>query len=121
MKRGDLRQAIAVLKTIGIPELAVPKPQEPPRAQEPDPAREAMSVLAEIEALLKRPLVASELERANRLALSIARRAPQGRISNLAMQLMSCLHEARGTDELPEKCWLILARMRTALEEMQQA
>lgn len=122
MKRGDLRQAVAVLKAVGIPELAVPRAhEEPARAAPEDPAAALLKTLDEVETLLLRPLVASQVDRANRLALSMARRAPQGKISNFAMQLMSCLHEARGQDHLPEKCAVILARLRAALEETQQA
>jgi hypothetical protein len=119
MRRGDLRQAVAVLKTLGIPELSPPRAvQEPAPRPSPDPAHALLDVLDEVEALLQPPLVASQLERANAAALAIARRAPQGPISNLAMQLMSCMHEARGANAVPEKCRLILARLRQALDEM---
>jgi hypothetical protein len=118
MKRGDLRQAIAVLKAVGIPELTVARPhEEPARGAVEDPMAALLKMLDEVEALLRPPLVAAQLEQANRLALSMARRAPQGRISNFAMQLMSCLHDARGEDTLPEKCSVLLARLRAALED----
>lgn len=117
MKRGDLRQAVAVLKAVGIPELAVNGQREPPSvaATTQDPARAALAALDEIEILLRPPLVQERLERANRLVLALARGSPQGHISNLAMQLMSCLYNAPGSDALPDACWLILARLRAAL------
>jgi hypothetical protein len=106
MKRGDLRQAVAVLKAVGIPELAVNGQRELPPA---------LAALEEIEILLRPPLVQAQLERANRLVLALARGSPQGHISNLAMQLMSCLHDAPESEALPDACWLILARLRAAL------
>lgn len=119
MRRGDLRQAIAVLKALGIPELAPARAQKPvPASQETSPSyKEMHAVLDEIETLLSPPLVLTQLERANRLALSIARKGPQGRVSNLAMQLMSCLHETRGAERLPDECRLKLVRLRALLDE----
>jgi hypothetical protein len=121
VRRGDLREAIAVLKAVGVPELSVPRARESdvarPSAQDVNAA--LVMQLDEIEALLKPPLVQTQVERANRIALAIARRGPQGRVSNIAMQLMSCLHEARDTDVLPQLCWALIARLRQALDEVQ--
>ena len=73
---------------------------------------------AEVEALLQPPLIPSQVERAKRAAVWIARHAPQGRVANLAMQLMSALHEPRASDdEAPGGFRLALARLGAALDE----
>lgn len=41
--------------------------------------------------MLKPPLIPSEVERAKRAAVSLARHTTDGRVANLAMQLMSAL------------------------------
>jgi hypothetical protein len=120
IKRADLRQAVAILKAVGIPELQ----GRPRQAEEPKPAEPAgnpLESLAEIEKLLRLPLAPSQVELANRLAVSIARSAPQGRVANLAMQLMSAVHEAasgKGADE--SRIGLALERLRAALQELEQ-
>ena len=119
MRRGELRQAIAVLKAVGIPELKLPR-EHGPQAAAPgadESARELLELLERMHSLLTPPLVAVQFEEASRLALALARKAQRGVVSNLAMQLMSCMHEARGEDELPENCRMVLARLRAALQE----
>jgi hypothetical protein len=118
VRRADLRQAIALLKAIGLPELAV----SPPPAVAGTPVLngngEALRArLAEVEDLLKPPLLPAQVERAKAGAVWIARHAPQGRVANLAMQLISALHESRGIDEIPGGFRMALARLRTLLEE----
>jgi hypothetical protein len=117
MKRADLRQAIAILKAVGVPELRVARPQEeaPASKTEPQPLAEQV---AELESLLRLPLIEPHVQKANGLAVAIARRARQGRVANLAMQLLSAVHETRAQSE-PEmrKVNLALARLRSALEE----
>ena len=49
--------------------------------------------------------------------MAIAREAPQGRISKLAMQLMSALHDARAAERVPDSVHLVLARLRAVLED----
>jgi hypothetical protein len=115
IKRADLRQAIAILKAVGIPELSARHKSEPPSN---DRLAGLRASLAEIEALLRLPLVPAQVECANRLIVVMARSAPDGRISNLAMRLMSTLHELRedktaGEGLIP----VILARLRAALED----
>jgi hypothetical protein len=120
MKRADLRQAVAILKTIGIQELAPHAPA--PAAAEPAPAErvDPLVQLREIERLLKVPLVAPQVSRANSLAVALARSAPQGRIANLAMQLVSAVHEARDEQtQDAERLTMALARLRDALEHEQ--
>lgn len=116
MKRADLRQAVAILKTIGLQDIAPPGPPAAPAA----PAAERLdprAALDEIERLLGAPLVAPQVKRANTLAVSLARSAPQGRIANLAMQLVSAVHEAQ-SEHAPdaERVKLALARLRDALD-----
>lgn len=118
IKRADLRQAIAILKAVGVAELA---PREEPRD---DPHREARDRAAgmrarvdEIEALLQLPLLPDRMKRANRLIVATAREAPDGRIANLAMRLMSVVHESKGREEMRGGVQAALARLRNALEE----
>jgi hypothetical protein len=121
IKRVDLRQAVAILKAVGIPELQVQRAAKEPKATAAKPALSLAQGLDEIESLLRVPLRPLEIERANKLVVSIARAAPQGHIANLAMQLMSALHEARGSERLPDGVPLLLARLRAALEEAESS
>jgi hypothetical protein len=116
MKRADLRQAVAILKTIGIQEFAGQTPA--PAAPEPAPERLDPRVqLDEIERLLKGPLVAPQVSRANSLAVALARSAPQGHIANLAMQLVSAVHEAQDEQtQDTDRLTMALARLRDALD-----
>lgn len=117
VKRADLRQAIALLKAIGLPELPPPPPPTH-KAPSDDGNGEALRArLAEIEGLLKAPLLPAQVDRAKAHAVWIARHAPQGRIANLAMQLMSALHESRGTEDIPGGFRMALARLRAAMDE----
>ena len=122
VKRADLRQAIALLHTIGVPELAAAPP--PAVAGKPvvNANGEALRArLAEVENLLQPPLLPAQVERAKAGAVWIARHAPQGRVANLAMQLMSALHESQGDDDVPGGFRMALARLRAAFEETAQA
>jgi len=105
MKRSDLRQAIAILRAIGVPGLV------PARAKEDQPARDSgrpdfLELYAQLEALARTP----EVEKANAVAVRMARQAPHGRIANYAMQVISAVNEERDVSEP-------LARLRAALEE----
>jgi hypothetical protein len=122
IKRSDLRQAIAILKAVGLPEIA--PPPAPPKAAEPAPGANLDAVrarLTEVEGLLIPPLLPAQIERAKAGAVWIARHAPNGRVANLAMQLMSALHETRGTEEIPGGFRMALARLRAALHECENA
>jgi hypothetical protein len=123
MRRTDLRQAIAILKTIGLPEVA-PRHPAPANAASTPPKPDAAAVqqqlvklLDEVDEMLKPPLIPAQVERAKSAALFIARRAPQGRVANLAMQLMSALHESPALADVPGSYRMALARLRAALEE----
>jgi hypothetical protein len=118
IKRADLRQAIAILKAVGIEELAPRrKPEEPPRADARDRAAELRSRVAQIEALLRAPLIPDQVERANRLIVTTARQAPDGRVANLAMRLMSIVQESKGAEEPPAGLRAALLRLRSAVDE----
>jgi hypothetical protein len=119
MKRADLRQAVAILKTIGIQEFAAQT--SPPAAPESATERlDPLVQLGEIERLLTVPLVAPQVSRANSLAVALARSAPQGRIANLAMQLVSAVHEAQNEQTQDAgRLTMALARLRDALEHEQ--
>jgi hypothetical protein len=119
IKRADLRQAIAVLKAVGIPELR-PRPAQ----QQPAPKADAPQLAAqliELESLLRPPLIEPQVNKANALAVAIARHARQGRVANLAMQLVSAVHEVRsqGAPET-QRVSLAIARLRAAVEESEQ-
>jgi hypothetical protein len=120
MRRGDLRQGIAILKAIGLREIAPQFAARPePAANTDDAQTERRALVArfeELEELLKPPLVGEQVEKAKRAAVFIARHAREGQVANLAMQLMSALHDARGNDDVPGGFRMALARLRAALE-----
>ena len=120
IKRIDLRQAIAILKAVGIEEL---KPRQPAAGPGPEMPRNEKLVaqVREVETLLEPPLLPGHLERAGHHMISIAREAPHGHVANLAMRLMSALLESRGADQLPPGVLAELARLRAAVEEVQRA
>lgn len=120
IKRLDLRQAIAILKAVGIEELQPRSQAAEPRPDEPK-AKKLLAQLAEVETLLEPPLLPGHVERAGQHMISIAREAPHGRVANLAMRLMSALLESRGADELPPSVLAELARLRAAVDEAQRA
>ena len=114
IRRVDLRQAIAILKAVGLKDAA-------PVPAAAAPARNSVDLLrarfAEIEKMLEEPLLPEQIERAKIAAVWIARHAVEGRIANLAMQLMSALHEPHAIDEVPGGFRMALARLRAALEK----
>ena len=125
IRRGDLRQAIAILKAIGLHEIA---PHLAPAASAPSPstAEPAVTVqtlferLAQIERDLAPPLLPPQVDNAKAAAVFIARRAPHGRVANLSMQLMSALHDVHGTQDVPGGFRMALARLRAALEAVEE-
>ena len=118
VRRAELRQAIARLKTAGLPELALPQPPAAPEKTGLDGSDEAVRArFAELEKLLTPPLLPEQVDRAKAGAVWIARHASQGRVANLAMQLMSALHETTGSEEIPGGFRMALARLRAALEQ----
>lgn len=124
VRRSDLRQAIAILKAVGIPEFA-PAPATAPKPGgngNGNGSAEALRArFAEVDRLLTPPLLPAQVDQAKAAAVWIARHAPHGRVANLAMQLMSSLHETRGTEEIPGGFRMALARLRAALEESAKA
>ena len=119
IRRDDLRQAIVILKEVGLPELgprlhASPKP---PKRDEAAVQQSLIVTLAEIEEIVKPPrLLPSQVQRAKDAALFIARNTPDGRAANLAMQLMSALDESREYEDVPGGYRMTLVRLRAALE-----
>jgi hypothetical protein len=116
IRRSDLRQAIAILKAVGIPEFA-PVPQAAPKPNGNGGVEALHARFAEVDRLLTPPLLPAQVEQAKAAAVWIARHAPHGRVANLAMQLMSALHESRGTEEIPGGYRMALARLRAALQD----
>jgi hypothetical protein len=126
IRRADLRQAIAILKTVGLPELAPHRPAQADMASALKPDAVAtqqglVNLLAEMEEILTPPVLPAQLERAKSAALFIARHTPHGRVANLAMQLMSALHESRGYEDVPGGYRMALARLRAAVLEQATA
>lgn len=121
MKRADLRQAIAILKATGLPGLhraPASSAAEPKATPSPPLAQQ----VAELESLLRVPLIEPQVEKASRLALAIARHAQQGRVANLAMQLLSAVYDANGQDEADgRRLSVALARLRAAVEALEQS
>jgi hypothetical protein len=122
IRRTDLRQGIAILKAVGIPELA-PAPAAPPKPGANGSGNGGIEALharfAEIDRLLTSPLLQTQVDQAKAGAVWIARHAPHGRVANLAMQLMSALHETRGTEDIPGGFRMALARLRAALHDIE--
>ena len=113
--RAELREAIAGLRRVGVPELgaAVQEPVKPRHAQPLDPA----AALDELGRLLRPPLVSPQLEEANRILILLARRARPAQTANLAMQLMSALYDSRGKDTLSDSVPLLLAQLGAILRQ----
>lgn len=122
IKRADLRQAIALLKAVGLAELggASADREDPnlPKSAAAQGMEGLRAEVARIEALLSFPLLPAQVERANVLAIALARRAPAGRISNLAMRLLSAVHDARRGEGGEENIRVMLARLRAAVDEL---
>ena len=117
IKRIDLRQAIAILRATGVPELHGSGARPQAQAAKPAaPVENPRVTLARIEALLRPPLLAHQLDEASRALVSIARHAERGRVANLAMQLMSAVQESN-----EERLALLLAQLRSTLEETAQS
>jgi hypothetical protein len=122
IRRSDLRQAIAILKAVGIPEFAPAPAAAPKPGANGNGGIEALRArFAEVDRLLTPPLLPAQVDRAKAAAVWIARHAPHGRVANLAMQLMSALHETRGTEEIHGGFRMALARLRAALQEIENA
>jgi hypothetical protein len=83
---------------------------------------ELLARLKEMEELLQFPGVSGHVMRATKLALSIAREAPQGRVANLAMRVISETHAMRqpALPLRPDRTQLNTAlwRLRLALQEL---
>lgn len=83
-----------------------------------------LSDLKELEELLTFPGVSGHIEQASRLALSLARNAPNENVANLAMKLLdeiSARRQRRMTSATRETDLLHLARqLRTALLDARQ-
>lgn len=91
-----------------------------------DPAKldELLSKVAAIEGLLRSPETVGNVDQATRLALSVARNAPSGAISNLAMLVMSAASQLgrkeRGRREEQLNLQETLSRLREALESVKK-
>jgi hypothetical protein len=118
MRRADLRQAIAILKAVGVAEIApLPKAPQPLPSQEHDRAAKLRACVAEVEALLHPPVLPGHVERANRLLIRAARQASDGNVANLAMRLMSLVQESKDEDEMPDSVRVAVVSLRTAVDE----
>lgn len=117
IKRADLRRGIAVLNAVGVGGLG--RPTQVAALQAPDRSAELQAAVEELERLLHTPLLPAQMERASQLLVSVARAAPQGRIANTAMQLMSVLHEMKGGEGADERrVSVLLAHLRASLDQV---
>ena len=112
IRRRDLKRGIAVLRTLGIAGIARERASKPHNANQ-----ELSAKVAEIEKLIRPPLLPSQMDRVSVLAVGIARGAPDGGTAHLAMRLLSALHDARKAGEAADTHPIeaILARLREAL------
>lgn len=111
IKRADLRQGVAVLQATGIPGLVPPsRSQQIGPPPNPEPFVEMIALYEELERLLRPPLIPAQVKEANSIATRLARKAPHGRVANLAMQLISAIRAEQDVD-------VALAKLRTALEQ----
>jgi hypothetical protein len=90
---------------------------QPRRTPAPDNLAVAAR-LSELEQLIRPPLLPSQLERANALAVAMAQDSPDAVIAMLATRLARAIEEARaageGADSRPIA--LIVARIRAAVD-----
>jgi hypothetical protein len=120
VKRAELRQAIAILKAVGVPALAGPVKPEAPDPHAAARSADPRADLAEVEALLDLPLQPQTLEEMDRRLLHLARSARHGPLANSAMQLMSSLHEARTSARSAERIQPLLVLLRAAVEDAEK-
>ena len=120
VKRTELRQAIAILKAVGVPGLSGPVKPEAPDPHAAASSAEPRADLAKIEALLDLPLEPQTLEEMDRRLLHLARSARHGPLANSAMQLMSVLHEARTSARAAETIQPVLVLLRAAVEDAEK-
>lgn len=124
LMRGDLREAIAILKGITKPEVATPATpgqtyggRRPVMVKLPNDPAVLLEALSEVERLLYSPCGSGEVERAVSLITSIARHAPAGAIANAAMHLVSALAESPAQREMLSdgRVQSMVVRLRLAL------
>lgn len=75
--------------------------------------------LSEVEAALRSPIADGTLDRAEALAMYIARSAPNGLIANLAMQLMTAANQLRSGNQ-PDANGSVektMSQLRSALQK----
>jgi hypothetical protein len=83
-------------------------------------AKELMLRFGELEAVIRSPRAIGTLDKAEGLAMYIARSAPSGQVANLAMLVMSAAIDLRANRQPDADGRLdnTLSRLRTALEQM---
>lgn len=99
-----------------------PKDDLPGSQPPPAPTKYELAILgrlSELEQLIRPPLLPSQLERADALAVAIARNAPDAVVAMLATRLMRAIQEARAAGEYADirPVALIVARIRAALDQ----
>jgi hypothetical protein len=99
-----------------------PKNHLPARQPPQAPASQRLAILrslSEVEGLIRPPLLPSQLERANGLALAIARNAPDAVIAMLGTRLVRAIQDARAAGESADirPIALIVAQVRAALDQ----
>jgi hypothetical protein len=114
IRRADLRQGIAILKAVGVEGVVTLAPPQVKPAED-NATDTGVERFRELEKLLTPPLASSQVERAKKVALYIARHSRHGRVANLAMQLISALQGTHATDDIPGGFRMALARLGAAL------
>ena len=86
-------------------------------------SNEQFARLDRLEELMFGPLGPEQIQRANRLAVSIARDAPDGNIASLAMRLLSAIYDLHASATLrdDDEARLALTRLRWAVEACEQS
>ena len=119
IKRSDLRDAIAILISIGVPGISQPR-IEKPATHEPPPL-DPQVALEELERLLRPPFISPEIEEVNRILIGLARQSKIAGLASTAMSLMTALNECRGRNVLSENARALLGELRAALPKSERA
>ena len=99
-----------------------PKDDLPPSQPARAPTTQHLAILgrlSELERLIRPPLLPSQLERADALAVAIARNAPDAVIAMLGTRLVRAIQDASAAGESADirPIALIVAQVRAALDQ----
>ena len=118
IKRSDLRDAIAILISIGVPGISQPRIEKPATHE---PQLDPQVALDELERLLRPPFMSPAIEEVNRILIGLARQSKIAGLASTAMSLMTALNECRGRNVLSENAQVLLGELRAALPKSERA